>query len=390
MSAILQNKAHVFFSPHKIIFGQGTTAQVGTEAKLLGATKVLIITDPGVVKADLLKPVTDSLSSAGLSYSVYGKVEPEPPTRVVDEAADHFQSESCNFVLGIGGGSSLDVAKGVSILAGNGGHILDYFGMDQVSKPAVPKILMPTTSGTGSETTRVLVVTDESANAKQVVYSLYCLPEVAIVDPRLTFTMPTSVTADTGMDALVHAIETYVSMNASPFSDILAEKAIAWIGHYLPIAWAKGSNEEARYYMSLAATLSGMAFASGGLGAVHGLSYVLGTRYHMPHGRSNAIMLPHVMRYNLPGAPAKYASVAALLGNVTTGLSVNEAAALSVEAIENLLTIIQIPICLDAYGIPKEDIPHLVEGGIKQSRLFATNPRDLSEKDVKDIYANCF
>lgn len=388
--AILQNKAHVFFSPHKIIFGQGTTAQAGTEAKVLGARKVLVVTDPGVVKADLLKYVTDSLSSAGLPYSVYSKVEPEPPARVVDEATRQFNEESCDFVLGIGGGSSLDVAKGVSIVAGNEGRILDFAGMDRVNRPSVPKILMPTTSGTGAEITRALVVTDEETNTKSVVYSLYCLPEVAIVDPRLTFTMPPKVTADTGMDALVHAIETYVSMNASPFSDILAEKAIAWIGHYLPIACAKGSNEEARYYMSLAATVSGMAFASGGLGAVHGLSYVLGTRYHMPHGRSNAIMLPHVMRFNLPGAPVKYASVAALLGYDTEGLSVDEAAELSVEAVEVLLEKLAIPMNLDAYGIPKEDIPHLVEGGIKQSRLFATNPRDLSENDVRDIYTGCF
>ncbi len=390
MVTIRQNKAHVFFSPYKIIFGQGTTAQAGAEAKSLGATKILIVTDPGVVKADLLKPVIDSLSSAGLLYSVYGKVEPEPPARVVDEAADQFQGESCDFVLGVGGGSSLDVAKGVSIIVSNGGPILDYSGMDKVNKPAAPKILMPTTSGTGSETTRVLVVTDEEHNTKHAIYSLYCLPEVAIVDPRLTFTMPPSVTADTGMDALVHAVETYVSMNATPFSDILAEKAIAWIGRYLQIACAKGTNEEARDYMSLAATLSGMAFASGGLGAVHGLSYVLGTRYHMPHGRSNAIMLPHVMRFNLPGAPARFASIAALLGRETIGLGVDEAAALSVDAVENLLKQIHIPTCLDAYGIPRQDLPHLVEGGMKQSRLFATNPRDLSQKDIENIYANCF
>lgn len=390
MTAILPNKAHVFYSPHKIIFGQGTAAQAGTEAKVLGATRVLIVADPGVVKADLLKPVTDSILSMGITFSLYDKVEPEPPARVVDEAHAQFEAESCDFVLGIGGGSSLDVAKGVSILARNGGRILDYSGLDLVKRAGAPKILMPTTSGTGAEITRALVVTDEATNVKHVVYTLYCLPEVAIVDPRLTFTMPRSVTADTGMDALVHAIETYVSMNATPFSDILAEKAIAWIGRYLPVAWAKGSNEEARYYMSLAATVTGMAFASGGLGAVHGLSYVLGTRYHMPHGRSNAIMLPHVMRFNLTGAPVKYAAIASLLGCDTVGLSVDEAAVLSVDAVLHLLEKIDIPVCLTAYGIPEQDIPHLVEGGMKQSRLFATNPRDLSEEDVRGIYCRCF
>ena len=383
-------KTHTFYSPRKIIFGQGAALQAGVEAKGLGASKVLMVTDPGVVKNDLLKPVLESLSSAGLAYSIYDKVQPEPPARAVDEAAGQFQEDACDLVLGIGGGSSMDVAKGVSILAVNRGRILDYSGMDMVCKAGVPKMLMPTTAGTGSEITRVLVVTDETTNVKHVVYSLHCLPEVAIVDPRLTFTMPPSVTADTGMDALVHAVETFVSRNATPFSDILAERAIAWIGRYLPIAWAKGSNEEARYYMSLAATISGMAFASGGLGAVHGLSYVLGTRYHMPHGRSNAIMLPHVMRFNLMGAPVKYAAIAALLGLDTEGISVDEAAAQSVEAVKSLLEKLQIPIHLGAYGIAKEDVPHLVEGGLRQSRLFATNPRDLSENDVRDIYTNCF
>jgi alcohol dehydrogenase class IV len=379
-------KAHVFYSPHKIVFGTGTASGVGAEVRNLGAAKVFIVTDPGVIKAGLLKPITSSLEQAQLAYAIFDKVEAEPPLRLVDEGADRYRAEGCDLVLGVGGGSSLDVAKGVSIVAGNGGRILDYAGMDLVKKPGVPKILIPTTAGTGAEVTRVLVVTDEAENTKKVVYSFYCLPELAIVDPLLTYSMPPSVTADTGMDALVHAVETYVSVHATPFSDILAEKAIAWLGRYLPLAWSKGSNPEARYYMSLAATLAGLAFASGGLGAVHGLSYVLGTRYHMPHGRSNAIMLPHVMKYNLPGAPEKYATIAALLGRPTTACDVNQAAALAVAAVEELLKTLQISCHLRDYGISEKELPFLVEGGLKQSRLFSFNPRDLSEGDVREIY----
>ena len=245
---------------------------------------------------------------------------------------------------------------------------------------------MPTTAGTGAEITRVLVVTDEAENTKKVVYSFYCLPELAIVDPVLTYSMPPSVTADTGMDALVHAIETFVSVHATPFSDILAEKAIAWIGRYLPIAWSKGTNQEARYFMSLAATVSGMAFASGGLGAVHGLSYVLGTRYHMPHGRSNAIMLPHVMKYNLPGAPEKYAPSPLCWADPARSGDMNEAAALSVSAVEDLLKTMQISCRLRDYGLSETELPFLVEGGLKQARLFSFNPRDLAENDVRAIY----
>ena len=383
---LIADKTHVFYSPHKIIFGTGAAAGIGAEVKGLNGSNVLIVTDPGVVKAGLLTSIKRSLEEARLAYVIYDKVEAEPPVRLVDEGAGRFRSEGCDLVLGVGGGSSLDVAKGVSIVAGNGGRILDFAGMDVVKKPGAPKILMPTTAGTGAEVTRVLVVTDEAENTKKVVYSFYCLPELAIVDPLLTYSMPPAVTADTGMDALVHAIETFVSVHATPFSDILAEKAIAWIGRYLPIAWSKGGNQEARYYMSLAATVSGLAFASGGLGAVHGLSYVLGTRYHMPHGRSNAIMLPHVMKYNLPGAPEKYATIAALLGRSTQACDVNQAAALSAEAVEELLKTMQISCRLRDYGISEKEMPFLVEGSLKQSRLFAFNPRDLSEADVRAIY----
>ena len=380
------DKTHVFYSPHKIVFGTGTASGIGAEVRNLGASKVFIVTDPGVAKTGLLTPITRSLEEAQLAYVIYDKVEAEPPVRLVDEGAGRFRTEGCDVVLGVGGGSSLDVAKGVSIVAGNGGRILDYAGMDLVKKRGAPKVLVPTTAGTGAETTRVLVITDEAENTKKVVYSFYCLPELAVVDPLLTYSMPPAVTADTGMDALVHAIETFVSFNATPFSDILAEKAIAWIGRYLPIAWSKGGNQEARYYMSLAATVAGLAFASGGLGAVHGLSYVLGTRYHMPHGRSNAIMLPHVMKFNLPGAPEKYAAIAALLGRPTQACDVNQAAALSAEAVEDLLKTMHVSCRLRDYGISEKEMPFLVEGGVKQSRLFAFNPRDLSEDDVRAVY----
>jgi alcohol dehydrogenase class IV len=247
-------------------------------------------------------------------------------------------------------------------------------------------MLIPTTAGTGSEVTRVLVITDEAENTKKVVFSTYTLADVAIVDPTLTLTMPPKVTADTGIDALVHAIETYVSMNATPFSNILAERAIEWIGEYLPTAWAKGSNVTARYYMSLAALVAGMAFASGGLGAVHALAYPLGTDYHMPHGRSNAVMLPHVMRFNLCGSPENYSKIAALLGKEIKGLTSMESASLAAAAVEELLETIQVPFHLRDYGIPEEDLPKLVEGGMKQARLFVTNPRDLSEDDVRSVY----
>jgi alcohol dehydrogenase class IV len=390
MAGVILEKAHFFYSPNKILFGLNTVRALGNEARQLGVKKAFIVTDPGVIKADLLRPVKESLESAEIPYVIYDQVEPEPPVRCVEVATEQFKSKGCDLAVGIGGGSSLDVAKGVSIMATNEGSVLDMCGIDLVKKEGAKKILIPTTAGTGSEVTRVFVVTDEKDNTKKVVNSLYALSDIAIVDPLLTLTMPPKVTADTGMDALVHAIETYVSMNATPFSDILAEKPIQWIAQYLPVAWAKGSNLEARYFISLAATMGGIAFASGGLGAVHALAYPIGTEYHMSHGRSNAVMLPHVMRFNLSGKPEKYAAIAALMGKDIEGLSALEAALLSVEAVEELLITLQIPFHLHDYRIPKEDIPKLVEGGMKFSKLFIANPRDLKEEDVRSLFEGAY
>jgi len=254
----------------------------------------------------------------------------------------------------------------------------------------LPKILIPTTGGTGSEVSRVFAITDEADKIKKAVYSNYTLADVAIVDPLLTISMPRTVTADTGADALVHAIESYVSVNATPFSDVLAIRAISLITQNLPIAYAKGSNIEARFNMMLSATLGGMAFTSGGLGAVHGLAFVLGTEYHLSHGRSNAIMLPHVMNYNKIGNLSRYAEIARAMGENIEGLSPYEAAEKSVNAVKRLLDIVNISIKLTDYGVFEAELPRLVEGGMKQARLFVPNPRDLAEEDVKDIYLQAF
>ena len=385
-----QAKTHIAFSPNKVIFGFGSSANVAAEVSSLRGGRILVVTDPGVVAAGLLESVERSLQAASIAYEIYDKVEPEPPSRVIDEGAAVFKAAGCDVIVGVGGGSSLDVAKGISILTANQGRILDYIGIDNVPRKGAPMILVPTTAGTGSEVTRVLVMTDEEQNKKSVVFTPFALPDAAIVDPLLTVSMPSVVTADTGADALVHAVEAYVSMNATVFSDLWAEEAIRLIGTYLPIACAKGSNLEARYYMSLAATLAGLAFTSGGLGAVHALAYPLGTEYHMTHGRTNALMLPHVMNFNLPGNPEKYGRIAELLGQDTTGLSALEAAPLAVKAVMNLEDAINVSWLLQDYAIDPADIDLLVSGAMQQARLFVPNPRDLDEDDVRSIYREAF
>ena len=393
MSEIPLQVQHNFFSPNKISFGLGTARNVGPESRLLGGTRILVVTDPGVVKAGLLEPVRDSFRTAGVAEVLFDRVEPEPPSRVVDEGAAYGRAEECNLVVGIGGGSSLDAAKGISAMMANEGSILDVCGPERIPKPGVPLILMPTTSGTGSEATRALVITDFTdprAPRKNTAVSSFLLPDVAIVDPLLTLSVPARITADTGIDALAHAMEAFTSATATPFSDILAEKAIGWIGRYLPVAWAKGSNLEARYFMSLSSTLAGMAFASGGLGAAHALAHTLGAEYHLAHGPSISAILLAVMKYNLFGNPLKYARVAALLGKNTTNVSDFQAAETAVDAIRELLESLKIPHTLGDYAVPKTDIPKLVQGTMRESRFFALNPRDISEQDLFEIYESAF
>lgn len=386
----MDQKIHSFFSPNSVLFGIGASREIGKEAKALGGTKVLIVTDPGVVNSGLVSSLRANLEEAGMKVFLFDRVEPEPSASLIDESAQLTKENGVDVVIGVGGGSSLDIAKGASLLASNPGNVLDYCGLDLIPKRGLPKILVPTTAGTGSEVTRVFVLTDKRDNMKKVVFSNYALPELALVDPMLTISMPSKVTADSGMDALVHAIETYVSMNATPFSDLLASKAIELIAKYLPMAFAKGENIEARYHMSLASLLAGMAFASGGLGAVHALAYPLGTEYHLPHGRTNAIMLAHVMEFNSIGNRSRYALIAEMMGKREVTSDLRAGVVKAVEAVVQLLDDVQIPYHLKDYGIPKEAIPKLVEGGMRQARLFVPNPRDLREKDVEAIYTKAW
>ena len=384
-----RQKTDIFYSPTKIIFGNGSVNDLPQEIQSLGK-RALVVTDNFIAKTETIKEIMKMMEAGGIEVGLYDGVLPEPPLESVDKGVEVAVDGKYDVIVGVGGGSSMDVAKGISIVAINGGKVIDYVGMDQVPKAGLPKILIPTTAGTGSEVTRVFVVTDNSDNTKKVVYSLYNIADVALVDPLLSIGMPAAVTADTGMDALVHAIETYVAVSATEFSDPLAEKAIRLIAKYLPIAVVKGDNIEARYYMALAATTAGLAFASGGLGAVHALSYPLGTEFHMSHGKSNAIMLPYIMEYNLPGNFEKYANISELMGKMTEDLSEADAAFKAVDAVKGLLTNIGTPQNLRDYGIKKEDLPKLVEGGMKQARLFVPNPRNLTKEDVEKIFEMAF
>lgn len=375
-----------FYSPTIILFGMGALAHLGVEARRLGAKRALLVTDKGVAASGSVQGAIESLEEEGIKSGIFDGVEPEPPIRVVDECTRRLKEGQFDIVVGIGGGSAIDTAKAASVMIANDRPVREICGIDLLEKRGMPKIFIPTTAGTGSEVTRVFVVTDEEGMTKRAAYSNFLLADVAIVDPLLTVTMPPAVTADTGIDALVHAIETQVSQKATRFSDLLSIEAIRLVARNLPKAYAKGQDMEARLNMAFAALIAGMAFSSGGLGGVHALAYPLGTDYHLPHGRSNAIILPHVMEFNLIGNAEKFSRIAGALGVKTEHLSPKESARRAVEEVKGLLEEIRIPYRLRDYDITKDAIPSLVEGAMKQTRLFATNPRDLQEQNLQEIY----
>ena len=380
------DKVSTLLAPNKTMLGKGVIRETGKEIKILGGSRALIVTDPGVMSAGLVSCVEDALRTEGIDFETYDRVEAEPPARVVDEAAGVAKKGNFDVIVGFGGGSSLDVAKGVAVMTTNSGKVVDRAGVNMLPNRGLPKILIPTTAGTGSEATWVCVITDEEENTKKSLYSNLLLPDVAILDPTVTTSMPPAITAATGFDALVHAIESYVSVNATPYTRIMAHEAMRLIAANLPVAYAKGSDVRARYHMLLASNLAGMAFTSGGLGACHGLAYPLGTEFHMAHGKSNALMLVHVMEFNFMASLERYAEVAVTMGENIDGLSLYEAAAKSVDAVKKLLAVVNISSRLSDYGVGEKDIPKLVQGGLIQSRFYVPNPRNLSEADIEAIY----
>ena len=381
----LQNIAN-FFSPNRIMLGVGAAKEVGSVARSMGGRKAIVITDPGVAQVGLADQIRTSLASHNLDVEVFDRVELEPPARVVDECAALIREKGFDVIVGLGGGSSMDTAKMASVMATNAGKILDYVGMEKVTRKGLPKILLPTTAGSGAEVTRSVGVTDESENTKQAIFSVYNLADVAILDPLLTLSLPGRLTAETGIDALAHAMESFVSFSGTPFSDVLAIEAIRLISENLPVAFAKGEHLEARYNMQLGATLAGLAMASGRSGATHALAFILETAFKIGHAKAIAIMLPHVMDYNKIGNLRKYALIARAMGESVDGLSDHDAAERSVIRVGELLRGLNLSSRLPDHGISMEKLPVLVEGGMKQSGWFVHNPRNLAEDDVRRIY----
>lgn len=376
--------------PGKIRFGVGSLDTIGDEANKLAAKRALIVTDPGVYKTGVTDRVKENLSKAKLSVDVFSEAEPEPSYSKLNATANELRKNNYNLVVGMGGGSSMDTAKGLSLLFTHSGIGQDYGGVEKVPGPCLPVFACPTTAGTGSEVTNIAVFDDREQGLKIGIVSNYIVARVAFVDPTLTYGCPAKVTAASGMDALIHAIESYTGNKANTFSDTLALEAMRLIAGNLRTAVKNGSDKEARNCMSEGALLAGMAFSNSGCAAVHALAFALGSQFHVPHGMANAVLLPYVTECNLSANLPRYATVAQMLGVKTQGLSLQEAAEKGVEAAKALAADIGIPLHLRDLGVPKEALEGLATATMDVTRLLANNPKKLTLDDVRGIWENAW
>ena len=376
------------YQPAHTMIGKGCLNQIPRYIDRLSAQKALIVTDEGLMKIGTAKKVTDVLEHAGKSYAVYTGVKPNPTVSIVNEAKSVYDRENCDYLIGIGGGSPLDVAKAVSILAKNGGNIEDYNGLDKSKRTGAPLIAVNTTAGTGSEVTRAYVVTDEVKKSKMLMVDANCLSYLAVNDPELMVDMPPALTAATGMDALTHAIEAYVAKSHFPFTDGIALEAIALVGKSLEKAYQDGHNIEARTDMCWAEYMAGLAFSNAGLGMVHAMAHQLGGFYNTPHGVANAILLTHVMRYNTSACKKRYADIAKALGIDTSRMTADQAANEAIAYIEGMARRLKIP-KLSETAFKPGDVLTLSLHALEDTGM-PENPKEATVVDVQKVFMDAY
>ncbi|MGC8603140.1 MAG: iron-containing alcohol dehydrogenase [Desulfomonilaceae bacterium] len=380
----------IFHVKTKIFAGRGAVSNLGAIAEDFRAHRCLLVADPELDHHGIIDKVKASLRKSGIQVEASLKVEPEPYLDNADEAASMGREMDAELVVGLGGGSAMDTAKAAATILTNGGKAEDYIGLNKAPKPTTPTIMIPTTAGTGSEVTFTAVFTNRMTNVKGGINSPFLFPDVAVLDPELTLSLPPSVTAFTGMDALTHAIESVTSRSATIFTEALSFTAIRLISESLRRAVYNGSDIEAREKMLLGSLFGGLALADAGVGAAHALAYPLGGNYRTPHGLANAILIPHVMEFNLPAAENSLALIAKNMGESVEGLSSRWAAQTAVDAVRILASDIGVPETLYDLGIPKSDIPTLVESALKVTRPVENNPRFLGSSEARLIYEAAF
>ncbi|MGB4182366.1 MAG: iron-containing alcohol dehydrogenase [Dethiobacteria bacterium] len=368
----------IYYNPTKIIFGEGSIKEIGIEVEALGGTRAVVVTDRGVVEAGLAGEVEEAL---GRKYvGTFDGAVQDSGFHIVNEGAKFAREAGADTIVSVGGGSSIDTAKGISILLKEGGQMQDYSGFQLLSRPQTPHIAVPTTAGTGSEVTYAAVVKDWENNEKILFCDNHIIPRVAILDPLLTAGLPPPLTASTGIDALTHAIEALHALQAEPIADAMALQAIRLITAYLPRCVANGDDLFARGQQQIAALMAGVAFSNAQLGLVHAMAHSLGALFNVPHGLANSLLLPHVMLYNLESCAERYLLVAEAMGLATAGLDEEGAARLAVNAVQELTRKIGLPQRLREAGVPEEGLAEAAELSLSDGSIIY-NPRPVFEAD---------
>lgn len=389
---MLPIKNFEFRIPQRIIYGIGCYKKIIELVKEMSSRNILLVTGKKVIETNYVKEIIESIKKMNINIEIFNEIPKEPEMDFVYNGLKIYEEKNCELIIAIGGGSVIDTAKGIALLATNKGSLRDYEGLEKIPKPQAPLIAVPTTAGTGSEVTKFTVITDVERKRKMLIGSVNIIPKIAIVDPLLTISMPQDITMSTGMDALTHAIEAYISIKAQPITDLLAIEAIKLISKYLRRAWANGEDIEAREKVMLGSLLAGLAFSNSSVALVHGMARPLGAYFNIPHGLSNAILLPHVMEFTYISNPEKFMNIASYMNEKIEGLSIIEAAKLSIEAIKKLCKDIKVP-SLKNIGIKEEElnklVPKMAEEAIASGSP-ANNPRKASIEEIVEIYKKAF
>lgn len=372
----------VYDSPTSVIFGKGTVRDAGFQVDALGGKRVLLVTDKDLVKFGIAEKVLDALGKR--CVGVFDEVIPDTGVHIVEKGAEYGRSVEADTVVSIGGGSPIDTGKGIAVLLKEGGRLADHAGLNNLTRPQTPHVVIPTTAGTGSESTYAAVIKDHEEKQKIFLVDRYIIPNVGILDPELTLGMPARLTGATGMDAFCHAIEAIHSMQAEPIADALALHAIRMITEFLPRTIADGGDIVARGQMLIAANIAGTAFSNAQVGVVHALAHSVGARFGVAHGIANAILLPHCMRFNNDTCPDRYALVAQAMGLDVRGKSDDEAGEAAADAVQALNKEIGLPPRLRDEGVPEDGLAELADlaledGSIVYNPKFAMDPDLLLE-----------
>lgn len=380
-------KPFLFSTVSDVHIGENSLAQLGSVLQGLGLKKILLVTDPGIEKAGLLTKAIKSMLVNNIEYCLYNQVQADPSDEIIKHAQSRYLAEKCDGVVGFGGGSSMDVAKVLAVLAMQEQELGDIYGVDNISSKRVPLVQIPTTAGTGSEATMVSVVTT-GATTKSGIVSRSLLADAIILDPNLTVGLPANITAYTGIDAMVHAVESYTSARLkNPVSDMLAKEALRLLSGAIHTAVNDGTNISARNDMLLGAMFAGQAFANAPVAAVHALAYPLGGFYHIPHGLSNSLVLPQVLKFNGPAADSLYSELLPCISDIQTEKESDaNAADLMASYFLKLAEDLNIPSSLREMNIPENDMEMLAEAGMQQQRLLINNPREVKYDDALAIY----